>query len=82
MELEVRSMPSSSYSSYSSLINKYYYHNEEGLDVIHEKLTSLYKSHKLEEENRIFKKFNDELVTIIDKSLTRDSKLDELLDGK
>jgi len=60
----------------------YNYYNEKGLELIYDRLESLYDTYKIEESSKIFKKFNEDLVTIIDKSLTRDSKLDELLDGK
>jgi molecular chaperone GrpE (heat shock protein) len=61
---------------------QYNYYNEKGLELIYDRLESLYDTYKIEESSKIFKKFNEDLVTIIDKSLTRDSKLDELLDGK
>jgi molecular chaperone GrpE (heat shock protein) len=61
---------------------QYNYYNEKGLESTYNKLESLYDTYKIEESSRIFRKFNEDLVTIIDKSLTRDSKLDEILDGK
>lgn len=80
LKLDVRNVYT--YSSTTSLMAQYNYYNEKGLESIYNKLESLYDTYKIEESSRIFRKFNEDLVTIIDKSLTRDSKLDELLDGK
>jgi hypothetical protein len=80
LSLDVRTVYT--YTSSTSSMAQYNYYNEKGLELIYDRLESLYDTYKIEESSKIFKKFNEDLVTIIDKSLTRDSKLDELLDGK